>query len=285
MEKQLTPEFWQSLSEKEQRELYQMHRLLHIMDTLRQPEGCPWDREQTHESLQPYLLEETYEVLEQLEAGNMEGVEEELGDLLLQVVFHAQVAKEAEVFGMEDVARGIADKLVRRHPHIFADVKAADSAEVLRNWDMIKAQEKAAKGQNTDLGSLLDRVNSCQPALMEAQALQAKAKKVGFDWDYIEDAINKVQEEVEEVIAANASGDQAHLFEEIGDLLFAVVNVGRMAGCESELALRNCNRKFRRRFQGVERKARERGLKMEEQPLEVLDGFWEEVKKEERQQQ
>lgn len=281
MEKQPTPTFWQDLSAKEQRQLYQLHRLLQIMARLREPEGCPWDREQTHDSLKPYLLEETYEVLEQLEAGNLEGVEEELGDLLLQVVFHAQVADEAGNFSMEEVARGIADKLERRHPHIFADVQAANSEEVLRNWDRIKAEEKAAKGKDPK-ASILDRVNSCQPALMEAQALQAKARKVGFDWDHIRDALKKVQEELDEVIEAEAAGDTASVHEEVGDLLFAAVNVARMAGADSELALRQCNRKFRRRFHGVEEKAREKGLKMEEQPLEILDQFWEEVKKEEK---
>lgn len=281
MEQQLTSAFWESLSAKEQGQLYQMHRLLQIMARLREPEGCPWDREQTHDSLKPYLLEETYEVLEQLEAGNMEGLEEELGDLLLQVVFHAQVADEAGNFSMTEVAKGIADKLERRHPHIFADVQAANSEEVLRNWERIKTEEKAAKGEDPE-ASILNRVNSCQPALMEAQALQAKARKVGFDWDHISDALKKVQEELDEVIEAEEAGDPASLYEEIGDLLFAAVNVARMAGCDSELALRQCNRKFRRRFHGVERKAREKSLKMEEQPLAVLDQFWEEIKKEEK---
>lgn len=274
--------FWQGLSEKEQNQLYQMSRLLKVMSQLREPDGCVWDREQTHASLKPYLLEETYEVLENLEKEDLVGLEEELGDLLLQIVFHAQIADEAGNFSMEEVAKGIADKLIRRHPHIFGDVKVTSTEDVLTNWDKIKAEEKKASGAAAAEASLLDRVNSCQPALMEAQAIQAKVAKVGFDWDTIDGAFAKVEEELQEVKAAHQSGRKDEVCAEVGDLLFAAVNVARLAGCESELALRQTNGKFRRRFKGVEIRVARNGQKMGELPLETLDQYWDEVKAEER---
>lgn len=282
METKIPNDFWQTLSEAEQNQLYQMNRLLKVMSQLREPSGCPWDQEQTHASLKPYLLEETYEVLEQLEAENLEGMQEELGDLLLQVVFHAQIASENGHFSMEEVAKGIADKLIRRHPHIFGDVKAESTDEVLANWEKIKAAEKQATGQAQTNASLLDRVNTCQPALMEAQQLQAKAAKVGFDWDTIDGAIAKVREELDEVITARESGLEEDVAEEVGDLIFAAVNVARLAGCHSEIALRGTNRKFRRRFKGVEQKVTAHGQRMEDLSLQILDGYWDEVKLEER---
>lgn len=274
--------YWQTLDEKMQRQLYQISRLLKVMNRLRQPEGCPWDQEQTHASLKPYLLEETYEVLEQLELENLEGMTEELGDLLLQVVFHAQIADENGHFSMEEISQGIADKLIRRHPHIFSDVKLESTEEVLVHWEKIKATEKQAKGLLQTGSSLLDGVNSYQPALMEAQHLQARAAKVGFDWDTIDGAIAKVREELDEVITARQSGSDEEITGEIGDLLFAAVNVARLAGCHSELALKGANGKFRRRFKGVEQKVTEHGQRMEDLSLEILDGYWDQVKLEER---
>lgn len=279
----LNNQFWQELSHKEQEELYQLHRLLKIMRQLRGPEGCPWDREQTHDSLKPYLIEEAYEVLEQLEKKNLPGIEEELGDLLLQVVFHAQVADEAGDFSMCEVAQGISDKLERRHPHIFGEVEVADTRQVLENWEQIKAQEKQEAGITTEETSLLDQVNPYQPALMEAQELQKKAAKVGFDWNTIDGALDKVKEEYEEVLEAHQQGNPAEVQAEIGDLLFAVVNVARFADAHSELSLRQTNQKFRRRFKGVEEKVAATGQKMPDLTLEVLDQFWDQVKVEERQ--
>lgn len=282
MEGKVTPEFWQELSGKEQEQLYHFYRLVKIMQQLREPEGCPWDREQTHESLKPYLIEEAYEVLEQLEKKNLRGLEEELGDLLLQVVFHAQIADESGNFSMKEIAKGIGDKLIRRHPHIFTGVEVNDKEQVLDNWEQIKAQEKKDAGIITGNSSLLDQINPYQPAMMEAQELQKKAAKVGFDWDSITGALDKVKEEFEEVLMAQKSGIQAEVQAEVGDLFFAVVNVARFAGIHSEFALRQTNQKFRRRFQGVEKKVAATGEKMEDLSLEVLDQFWDQVKDEER---
>lgn len=282
MEDKITTEFWQELSGKEQEQLYQLYRLVKIMRQLREPEGCPWDREQTHESLKPYLIEEAYEVLEQLEEKNLRGLEEELGDLLLQVVFHAQIADESGNFSIKEIAKGISDKLIRRHPHIFANVEVDGKEEVLVNWEQIKAQEKKEAGITTEDSSLLDQINPYQSALMEAQELQKKAAKVGFDWDSINGTLDKVREEFEEVLIAQESGIEAEVQAEIGDLLFAVVNVARFVGIHSELALRQTNQKFRRRFRGVEEKVVATGQKMEDISLEVLDQFWDQVKDEER---
>ncbi|MCK4259949.1 MAG: nucleoside triphosphate pyrophosphohydrolase [Halanaerobiales bacterium] len=282
MEKRVKEEFWNELSEKEQNQLYQISRLLKIMNRLRKPEGCPWDRKQTHASLKPFLLEETYEVLEQLEKENLVGIKEELGDLLLQVVFHAQIAEEEDHFSMEDVAKGISDKLVRRHPHVFSDINVENADQVLVNWEKIKTQEKKEAGIITETSSLLDQVNKHQPALMEAQKLQAKAAKVGFDWDDIQGPLTKIKEELEELLIALKENEQNAIQEEIGDLLFAVVNVTRFTGSNGELALRGTNNKFRRRFREIEKKVMATGHRMEDLTLQELDKFWDEAKVEER---
>lgn len=279
MEKSISRDFWEDLTAIEQRQLYQLHRLLKIMGRLRI--DCPWDREQTHDSLKPYLLEETYEVLEQLEKKNLSGLKEELGDLLLQVIFHAQIAAEAENFTIEDIAKGIGDKLVRRHPHIFGDVIVKNVQDVSVNWQKIKTAEKKEQGIIAKDKSLLDQVNSYQPALIEAQEIQVKAGEVGFDWDDVKDALKKVEEELAELISAYAQNDHLQINEEIGDLLFAVVNVARFAETHSELALRATNQKFRRRFRFMEEQALANGEKMEDLILEVLDEYWNEAKKKE----
>lgn len=281
MEKKVPQNFWTELSEKEQYQLYQVSRLLTVMADLRKPGGCPWDQEQTHTSLKPYLLEETYEVLEHLEVENLTGLEEELGDLFLQVVFHVQIADESGNFSMAEVAKGIADKLIRRHPHIFADAKAASTEDVLINWERIKAAEKAAADPGQKTPSILDKINSYQPALMEAQEIQKKVAKVGFDWDDISGATAKVQEELNEVMEAYEAGLTDEVQAEIGDLLFSVVNVARLAGCHSELALRQTNQKVKRRFQAVERKVTEDGHRLGELSLEVLDQYWDKIKAQE----
>lgn len=263
----------------------QMERLLEIMETLRSETGCPWDREQTLETLRPYAVEEVYEVLDAIDRGDVEDHCEELGDLLLQVVFQAQLRKEAGEFSFEDVAQSIADKLVRRHPHVFGDVDVADSAEVLVNWNQIKEQEKAERG-----GKPASRVDSSRfakvpkslPALLKAHDLQNVAAKRGFDWPEIGPVLDKVEEEIRELRMALATGDSAHAVEEYGDILFAMANVGRHLGTTGEQALQDSCTKFRRRFQGVESMADASGKAMEEHTLAELDGYWDEIKRQER---
>lgn len=259
----------------------QMERLLEIMAKLRSETGCPWDREQTLETLRPYAVEEVYEVLDAIDRGDVADHCEELGDLLLQVVFQAQLRSEAGEFGFEDVARSIADKLVRRHPHVFGEVEVADSAEVLRNWNAIKEEEKAGRGARLE-GSMLDKVPKALPALLKAHDLQKVAGKAGFDWPAAGPVLDKVEEEIGELRAALASGDRDHAAEEYGDLLFALANVGRHLGVSGEQALQDSCTKFRRRFAGVEARAAASGKAMTEHKLAELDAYWDAVKAEER---
>ncbi len=253
-------------------ELVRFHQLAR---TLR--EQCPWDREQTHHSLVKYLLEETYELVDALQAWDAddpatdEHLIEELGDLLYQVEFHATIAEQEGRFSMADVAQGVHDKLVRRHPHVFGSVDVDDADEVVRNWDAIKREEK----QRT---SVFDGVATSQPSLSYAYAVQRKAAKVGFDWPDVHGALPKIAEETAEVVAAHESGDDRHTHDEVGDLLFAVVNVARHLGVEPEAALRAATQKFRTRFEGVERLTRERGIDLHASDLATLDALWDEVK-------
>ena len=253
-------------------ELARFHQLAR---TLR--EQCPWDREQSHRSLVRYLLEETYEVVDAIEAWDPDdpatddALVEELGDLLYQIEFHATIAEQDGRFTMADVARGVHDKLVRRHPHVFGDVTADDSATVLSNWDAIK---RAEKGRT----SVFDGVPTSQPSLGYAFAVQRKAAKVGFDWPDVDGALPKIAEEAAEVRAAADSGDETELHEEVGDLLFAVVNVARHLGVEPESALRAATGKFRRRFEQVERLATIEGLDLHDADLATLDALWDRVK-------
>ncbi len=254
-------------------ELVRFHALTR---TLR--EQCPWDREQTHASLVPYLLEETYEVVDALAALDPDRPEtdddliEELGDLLYQIEFHATIAEQDGRFTMADVAGRVHDKLVRRHPHVFGDVRAADSATVVTNWDAIKRVEK----QRT---SVFDGVPTSQPALSYAHAVQRKAAKVGFDWPDVHGALPKIAEEANELVEAAATGDQGHTAEELGDLLFSVVNVARHLRVDPELALRAAAAKFRARFEAVEALARERSIDLHSGDLDVLDALWDEIKR------
>jgi tetrapyrrole methylase family protein/MazG family protein len=253
-------------------ELVRFHELAR---TLR--ERCPWDREQTHASLVRYLLEETYEVVDALQAldpddpGTDDALVEELGDLLYQIEFHATIAAQQGRFTMADVARGVHDKLVRRHPHVFGDVHAADSGTVVANWDAIKRAEK----QRT---SVFDGVATSQPALSYAFTVQRKAAKVGFDWPDVGGALAKIPEEAAEIVHAAASGDRRAVEDEVGDLLFAVVNVARHLDIEPEVALRGAVQKFRRRFEEVERLATERGVDLHATELATLDALRDEVK-------
>lgn len=253
-------------------ELVRFHELAR---TLR--ERCPWDQEQTHQSLVRYLLEETYEVVDALEAldpddpATDEALIEELGDLLYQIEFHATIAEQEGRFTMADVARGVHDKLVRRHPHVFGDVVADDPDTVVANWDAIKREEKQRS-------SVFDGVPQSQPSLSYAYAVQRKAAKVGFDWPDVDGALPKIAEEAAEVRDAARAGDDRAVHEEIGDLLFAVVNVARHLGVEPEAALRAAAQKFRRRFEHVERLAAHRGIDLHAADLATLDSLWDHVK-------
>jgi MazG family protein len=243
------------------------------MARLRAPDGCPWDREQSFESIQRFTLEETYEVIDAIERRDYEALKEELGDLLLQPVFHAQMASEAGLFNIADSLNSINEKLIRRHPHIFGDVEVSGSAEVLSNWDAIKAQEKGDRVQG-----LLDSVHQAQPALMESLAISKKAAKAGFEWPSLAGVLDKVKEEIAEFEEALAAGDATHSEEELGDLLFTIVNLARWAKVDPEQALRRTNRKFRQRFAHVEARVAGQGKAIEATPIEELESYWQEAK-------
>jgi MazG family protein len=248
-----------------------------IVARLRAPGGCPWDREQTHASLRGALIEETYEVLAAIEANDHANLCEELGDLLLHVVMHAQMANEAGAFDFDDVARGIGDKMIRRHPHVFGDERASDSAAVLLKWDEIKRREKSASSDE----SLLANLPAALPALARAQKAQTKASKVGFDWPNVAQVLLKVREEIDEVSEAmEESGADAadRVADEIGDLLYSAVNLARWHHLEAELVLQRATDKFVRRFQRMEVDLQARGLRWSDATFEELDALWERVK-------
>lgn len=253
-------------------------RLVAIMARLRAPGGCPWDREQTHRSIIRYLLEETYEVVDAIEDGTPADLKEELGDLLLQVVFHAQMAEEAREFNIDDVARDISDKMEHRHPHVFGDVSVKDADEVLNNWEELKKIEKAKRGK-TAADSILDSVPASMPALFENYKISKKVSKIGFDWKKPADVLNKVAEELGEVREAVDSGDAGHIEEELGDLLFAVANACRLHNINPEMALRQSNKKFRGRFRVVEDLVRKRGVTLKDLSFDQWDDLWNEAKK------
>jgi tetrapyrrole methylase family protein/MazG family protein len=258
---------------------------------LRLPDGCPWDREQTHESLRNHLLEEAYEVYDALGAGATPALADELGDLLLQVVLHAQLAAEAGVFDLTDVHAAIASKIVRRHPHVFGDAEARTAGDVNRQWERIKADERAgasaagaAAAAADDTGptppkGALDGVSRILPALAASQEMQERAANIGYEWPTIDGVLDKVHEELAELRAAATPAEQA---EEYGDLLFVLVNVARWQGIEAEAALRAANDKFRRRFASVERQAAERGVQLRDLDFAGLDELWNLAKTEER---
>jgi MazG family protein len=255
-----------------------LERLLGLMARLRAPDGCPWDREQTPATLKPQLLEECYEVIEAIDAGSATHLAEELGDLLLHIVFQAQIAREAGKFGFAEVADGIADKLVRRHPHVFGAEKVAGAGEVVTLWNDLKKAEKPERE------SALDGVPRALPALMRAEALQKKARQVGFDWPDVRGALAKIREEIDEVAAeieSGARGEAAKTAEEIGDLLFSVVNLTRHLKLHAEELLTAANDKFSRRFRAMEKRIKERGKNLKDCTLAELDAAWNEVKAEE----
>jgi tetrapyrrole methylase family protein/MazG family protein len=249
-------------------ELASFERFQQVIAHLRAPEGCPWDREQTHRSLRRYLVEETYEVLEALDADDSDALVGELGDLLLQIVLHTQIAIDDGEFRMTDVLEAISAKMIRRHPHVFGDVRVGGTADVLTNWDAIKKQER---GANDTRESILDNVGRGLPALMQAYGYQKEAAKLGFDWAHIDDVIAKVREELDEVLAA-ATPDEREA--ELGDLLFAVVNWARHAKVDPETALRATNAKFYRRFRYVEDGAAAAGRALTDMTLAEMDALW-----------
>jgi tetrapyrrole methylase family protein/MazG family protein len=259
--------------------------LVALQTRLRAPGGCPWDREQTHDSLRRYLVEETYEVLDALDSGDPENLVGELGDLLLQIVFHAEIAREARRFDIGDVIDHVHAKMVRRHPHVFGNEQASSSAQVLKNWEQIKLQERReAKGEgkhraaSSSLESILDGVPRSLPALLEAHQLTRRAANVGFDWQEGDGVFDKLAEETTELRVAVESGDQVLREEEIGDLLFVCVNLARFLGFDAEIALKKANRKFTARFREMERAARERGQGLVEHSAAELENLWDEAK-------
>jgi MazG family protein len=265
-------------------------RLVEIMATLRGPEGCPWDREQDLDSLRPMLIEEVYEVIDAVDSRDFPGLAEELGDLLLHVVFHARLAEEDGRFTIDDVLGGISEKLVRRHPHVFGDDPASTSEEVLRSWEEIKKKEKADAGRNRS-GSLLDLVPSKLPALLEAHKISAKVARVGFEWATVDDVFAKLEEEIAELREAIATSPASgvsetyrggNVEEELGDAFFVLVNIARHLGVDSESALKGSNRKFRERWRRVEDALTKDGSDIEAASSEQMEVEWQKAKAAER---
>jgi len=255
-----------------------------LIARLRAPGGCPWDREQTHASLKPMTLEEAYEVLMAIDEGTDEDLAGELGDLLLQVVFHAQIAAEEGRFTLGDVIGKIAAKMVRRHPHVFGGETAASSGEVLRNWEALKQAERKASGKAAGAESMLDSVPRSLPAVMEAFQASTKVARVGFEWPDAAGAVAKLEEETRELRAEafSTAPDPRRVAEEVGDLLFTAVNVARLLGVDPESALKAANRKFRRRFGYVEARLREGGRGPADSTLDEMEALWQEAKAAER---
>ncbi|HUT63345.1 MAG TPA: nucleoside triphosphate pyrophosphohydrolase [Anaerolineae bacterium] len=252
--------------------------LVRILKILQGPGGCPWDREQSHNSLKPYLIEEAYEVVEAIDSGSDEHLREELGDVLLQVVFHAEIAAREGRFDIEDIITGVVDKLRRRHPHVFGDVSLSSSEQVLKNWEAIKRLEKR---ENKKGGSVLDGLPKSLPALIKARRIQEKVSRFGFDWERTEEVMLKVEEELRELKEARIKNDAVAIENELGDLLFAVANLARFVSVCPEDALRKTIDKFQKRFQYIERELPKRGKKLGEASLEEMDELWDEIKKQE----
>jgi len=250
------------------------------MEKLRSPGGCPWDREQDFDTIKPYLLEETYEVLDAIDARDFEGLAEELGDLLLQAVFFAQMAREQGRFDIADSVEAINRKLIRRHPHVFADGNAKTAQEVTRRWDEIKAAEREQRGEAEPDG-LLSGVPRSLPALVEARQIASRAAKAGFDWENVEQVLEKLQEEVGELEGARKGSTQAEVEGEIGDILFAIVNVARFLNVDPEQALRKTNAKFRRRFRHIEKGVAAAGKTLKQASMEEMEGLWRQAKRSE----
>ena len=261
-------------------------KLVAVQKRLRAPQGCPWDREQTHATLRPYLIEEAYEVIDALDSGDDAKFAEEMGDLLLQVVFHSEIAREQQRFSVADVVREIHDKMVRRHPHVFGNVRAKNSTEVLQNWERIKATERIDKASASQNGakpqqkptSLLDGVSRGLPAMLQGLQLTRKAARAGFDWHDADGIFEKLREEMAEVRHALAEKDSKKAEEELGDLLFAVVNLARFVQVDPEIVLKKANAKFQRRFMEMEKAALERDRTFDGMPREDKESLWDAVK-------
>ena len=258
----------------ERKSRYDFYDLVEIMKILRSPDGCPWDKVQTHESIRQDFIEETYEAIEAIDTKDTELLREELGDVMMQVIFHANMEEEVGSFNITDVIDEVSKKLIIRHPHVFADTIADTPDEVLKNWDKIKMNTKEQKTQS----QVLDSVSKALPALMYSQKIQHKAAKVGFDFEKTDDALAKVSEELSELKSAITENDSDNMSEELGDLLFSVVNVARFIKVDSEKALYDATVKFTDRFRKVEELCNERSIDMSEAPISVLDSLWEEVK-------
>jgi tetrapyrrole methylase family protein/MazG family protein len=267
-------------------------RLVKLQARLRAPNGCPWDVEQTHLTLRTYLIEEAYEVLEALESGDDGKFAEELGDLLLQVVFHAQIAAEEKRFTAADVIREIHHKMVRRHPHVFGEKRARNAGEVLKNWEQIKAEERRAKGeegsgasgqQKKAAASLLDGIPNTLPAVMQGFQLTRRASRIGFDWDNVEGVFEKLQEELGELQSALSSQSDKQMGDELGDVLFAAVNLARFLKVDPEIALKRTNAKFASRFRKMEFLARQSGRDLADVPRDEMESLWDRAKLSERE--
>lgn len=259
------------------------NELVQVMEKLRAPGGCPWDIEQTYESLGQYLLEEAYEAYDAIQEANETGdttnLKEELGDVLLQVVFHSTIAKEKGDFTIDEVAAGVSQKLIFRHPHVFEDKKLETADDVLNNWDELKKEERRRSGKvEKENNSILDEVPVAFPALIEANKLTKKAAKVGFDWENVEQIFDKLDEEVSELKSAIGEKNKDEMKEEIGDLLFVVVNLARKLGVEPENALKKTNRKFRKRFKFIENELKSEDKTLEESDLQEMDALWDKAK-------
>jgi tetrapyrrole methylase family protein/MazG family protein len=257
-------------------------RFVELIARLRAPGGCPWDREQTHETVKPMTIEEAYEVAHAIDEGDDEELVGELGDLLLQVVFHANIAEERKAFALKQIIERVSEKMYRRHPHVFADDDASTAGEVLKSWEAIKAEERREKGKDDE--SMLDSVHKGLPAVMEAFQMTTKVSRVGFDWPDADGALAKLDEEVLELReAVRETADPNAIAEEVGDLLFVAVNVARLTGVDPESALKAANRKFRRRFHHVETRLRVSGRGPADSNLEEMDRLWDEAKSLERE--
>jgi nucleoside triphosphate diphosphatase len=253
--------------------------LLNLMSRLRHPEdGCPWDIKQDFGTLIPYVIEEAYEVVDAIERNDLDDLRSELGDLLLQVVFHSQIAEERGLFNFEQVAAGICDKLIRRHPHVFSDTVFSSDEERHEAWEKAKEVERLEKSKTPEQASVLSGVAASLPALIECEKIQDRAARHGFDWQHVEPVFDKVQEELDEVKEAWESGDQAHIKEEVGDLLLVVVNLARHLNVNPEIALKDSTRKFSKRFNYIEQQVEASGRNLLDCELDELDAFWNEAK-------
>ncbi len=251
-------------------------RLVEIFERLRAPGGCPWDARQTHKSISRCAVEEAYELVDAIDSGDMSHLREELGDVLLQVLFHSTIAKDLGEFTIRDVINELADKLIYRHPHVFGTEEVADSEEVIRNWERLKQQEVG----KADRESLLDGIPEALPALLQARKIQSKASRAGFDWQDQRGVIAKVKEEADELREAMEQGSAEDITAEIGDLLFSIVNLARFAGVDPESALRRTSRTFKRRFREIENEAKRRGVPLEEMSLQEMEEIWQRAKDE-----